>query len=102
MVESIKGTSQSGAVSQAEAEKQRLRKACQEFESIMNHYMLKSMRETVMRAEEPGPGREMYEGMMDEALAGELSKSGGRGLSELLYGQLAPLVQQRNGTPNKF
>ncbi len=101
MIESVQGTSQSGSVSQVEAEKQRLRKACQEFESIMNQYMLKSMRQTVVRAEEPGQGREIYEEMMDEALASEMSKCGGKGLSELLYHQLAPMIHQGRGTPNE-
>lgn len=81
------------------AQKNRLHKACQEFESIMNSYLLKSMRQTVMKAGDSEPGREMYEGMMDDALSGEMSKSGGRGLSELLFQQLEPLVEARAKSP---
>jgi peptidoglycan hydrolase FlgJ len=95
MIQSINHTAPSGEVSTADAQKKRLHKACQEFESIMTNYMLKSMRQSVMRSEDPEKGREMYEGMMDETLAGEMSKSGGQGISELLYKQLVPLVQSR-------
>lgn len=93
MIQSIESAAQSGEVSKIDAQKKRLHKACQEFESIMTNYMLKSMRQSVMRAEDPEQGREMYEGMMDETLAGEMSKSGGQGISELLFQQLVPLVQ---------
>jgi flagellar protein FlgJ len=100
MVQPIHSTAQGEEVSRIETQKNRLKKACQEFESIMTNYLLKSMRQSVMRAEEPKQGRDMYEGMMDETLAGEMSKSGGQGLSELLYQQLAPLVQARINPPN--
>ncbi|MHC1745227.1 MAG: rod-binding protein [Syntrophobacteraceae bacterium] len=93
MIRSVHSMSQGDEVSKVEAQKKRLHKACQEFESIMTNYLLKSMRESVMKAEEPDQGRETYEGMFDETLAGEMSKSGGQGLSELLYQQLVPLVQ---------
>jgi peptidoglycan hydrolase FlgJ len=93
MIQTINSTTQGGEVSKIDAEKKRLHKACQDFESIMTNYMLKSMRQSVMRAEDPEKGREMYEGMMDETLAGEMSKTGGQGLSELLYQQLVTLLQ---------
>jgi Rod binding domain-containing protein len=101
MIHSIQRTGQGGDVSKHEAQKKRLKEACQEFESIMTNYVLKSMRESVMRAEEPEKGRDMYEGMMDETLSREMSKSGGKGLSEVLYQQLVPLVPDGTGPPGR-
>jgi peptidoglycan hydrolase FlgJ len=99
MIHSINGAATpDGELSKIEAQKRRLHKACQEFESIMTNYMLKSMRQSVLKADAPDQGREMYEGMMDETLAGEMSKTGPRGLSELLYRELVPLVQGANNS----
>jgi len=76
-----------------ESQKKRLRENCREFESVMISYMMKSMRDGIIRAEEPGSAREMYEDM----LAGEVSKviSNGTtlGIGELLYSKLEPLVK---------
>jgi peptidoglycan hydrolase FlgJ len=78
----------------ATREKKRLKASCQEFESFMTGYMLKSMRATVMRAEEPDQARQVYESMMDETLAREMSKTHSNGLADLLYRQLEPLLKK--------
>ena len=72
-------------------QKQKLRKACEDFEAIMVTYLFKSMHETTLKAdtEEFGSGRDLYEGMMDEAVASQLSHHQGLGLGKLLYQQLA-------------
>jgi peptidoglycan hydrolase FlgJ len=101
MIQSVRSTGSGDEVSKVEAQKKRLHKACQEFESIMTNYLLKSMRESVMKAEDPDKGRETYESMLDEKLAGEMSKSGGQGLSDLLYQQLVPLVQSGTTPPDR-
>ncbi|MGC8720509.1 MAG: rod-binding protein [Thermodesulforhabdaceae bacterium] len=76
-----------------EARKEELKKACREFESLFTAYILKSMRSTVLRAEEPQQAREIYEAMFDEALAREISLSGALGLGDLIYKQLEPLLE---------
>lgn len=76
-----------------ERERQRLREACQAFEAQLNHYLLKSMRHTVIQAEEPERAREIFEDLLDETLAGEVSRSGEFGLSGLLYRELEPLLE---------
>ncbi len=77
-----------------EMQKKKLKEACEEFEAVLTGYLLKSMRESVMRAEEPDSAREMYEGLMDETLAKEVSRSNGTGLGKLLYDQLVPLIKE--------
>ena len=70
--------------------KQKLKRACEDFEAIMVTYLFKSMHETVMKTEteEFGSGKDLYEGMMDETLASQLSHHQGLGLGKLLYQQL--------------
>ncbi len=75
-----------------ELQKRRLKEACLNFESLLNAYLFKSMRNAVPRAEEPSHARSIYESMFDEALAEACSKRGGFGLGELLYRTLEPLV----------
>lgn len=82
------------SASDPEIKKRRLKEACQEFEAIFANYVLKSMRDSVQRAEEPDQAREIYESMRDESLARELSRGSGCGLAKLLYEQLLPLVEE--------
>ncbi len=68
-----------------------LKEACQGFEAIFLHTMIKSMRESL-----PGNalfmdshGMDMYKSMYDQHLADELSKSKtSLGVKEFLYNQL--------------
>ena len=74
-------------------ERKRLKEACQEFESFLTQHLLKSMDESILRAEEPDQARETYEGMFRERLAGELSRHTKGGIGDLLFQRLAPLLE---------
>lgn len=76
-------------------QKKRLKECCQEFESFMTSFIVKSMREGVMRAEEPDRALGMYEGMMDQAVCKEFSRGRGLGLANAIYKQLEPLVREQ-------
>ncbi|MCK8602411.1 rod-binding protein [Desulfoferrobacter suflitae] len=76
----------------SEADKKRLKEACEQFEAIFMQYLLKSMRQTVVRAEDPEQAREVYEAMMDETLAQEMASKQERGLAAMLYQQLLPAL----------
>jgi Rod binding domain-containing protein len=78
-----------------ELDRKRLKEACQDFESFLTQDLLKSMDESVMRAEEPDQARETYEGMFRETLSSELSRHSKGGIADLLYQQLVPLLQSR-------
>jgi peptidoglycan hydrolase FlgJ len=84
-----------GITPNKELHQQRLRKACEDFEAIMVTYLFKSMRQTSLKTdtEEFGSCKELYEGMMDETLATQLSHQQGLGLAKLLYEQLAPAIE---------
>jgi flagellar protein FlgJ len=68
-----------------------LKKACQEFESIMLSILYKQMKATVIKSDliEKDPGTEIFESMRDEALMEQASRTGSLGLAESLYRQLS-------------
>lgn len=74
----------------ADQDDRRLLEVSREFEGIFLRQLLRQMRATVPRSDlvQASFGREVFEGMQDDLLAGEMSKSGGIGLAEMLYRQL--------------
>ncbi|MCU0572548.1 MAG: hypothetical protein MUC41_06095 [Syntrophobacteraceae bacterium] len=82
-------------------DRKRLKEACQDFESCLTRIILKSMGDSIMRAEEPDQARETYETMFRETLAGELSRHTTGGVADLLYHKLSPLIPDtpRTDTP---
>jgi flagellar protein FlgJ len=72
-------------LSKQEFERERLRKACRDFETIFLHELLKGLRRTV-----PDGGSQqkaLYQSMLDEQLAREFAKRG-LGLADQLYAEL--------------
>ncbi|MCP3953481.1 MAG: hypothetical protein GY697_14880 [Desulfobacterales bacterium] len=69
---------------------QRLRKACQDMESLFIHQLLKEMRATIPKSGLFGKShaQDIYTGMLDGRLAQEISQNRGLGLSTLLMRQL--------------
>lgn len=76
-------------------QKKRLKECCQNFEAIMMSNLLKEMRQNPLSCESTDQGREIYQGMMDESVAGTLSLKGDMGMGESLYRQLAPLMESK-------
>jgi flagellar protein FlgJ len=62
-------------------------KAAQQFESLLIHNMLKSMRRTTMAEDTPNE-RAMYDDMLDDHLATVMSEAGGFGVAEAIARQL--------------
>ncbi|MTI46851.1 rod-binding protein [Sporosalibacterium faouarense] len=73
-------------------EDKHLMKACQEFESIFVHMMLKQMRATVPEGGlvEKSQGEEIFEDMYDQEIAKNISQSQnqGIGLAKIIYQQM--------------
>jgi peptidoglycan hydrolase FlgJ len=73
------------------AEIGKIKKACQDFESIFTYYLLKTMRETVPKSSisSSSSGKDTYYMLMDQKVAEDLSKKGnGLGLQKMLFEQL--------------
>lgn len=85
----------------AEAAKaQRLRKACQDMESLFVHQLLKEMRATIPKSDLFGKShaRDIYTGMLDGRLAQEIAQNRGLGLSSLLMRQLGGTEDPEGGS----
>ena len=78
---------------ETETQRKRLFESCREFESVLTGQMLKSMRESVSRAEEPDTARGIYEEMMDSQLVKELSNKGDMGIAATLFERLESLIK---------
>ncbi len=68
-----------------------LKKATEEFEAIFINSMLKAMRNTIIESNlfPEQAGKDVYRAMMDEYLAKEISRSGGVGISRMLFEELS-------------
>lgn len=68
-----------------------LKEACQEFEAYYLQQVFKEMRKTVPESGlfEKSAGREIYEDMLYEEYAKEMSKGTAIGLADMLYKQLS-------------
>lgn len=73
-------------------EEKALKSACEDFEAIFIHMMLKSGRNTVSEGGlvEKSNGTKMFEDMYDQEMASAMSKSGdgGIGIAKMLYEQM--------------
>jgi Rod binding domain-containing protein len=68
----------------------KLKKACQEFESVFTQELLKSMRKTIDKCDlfHGGQGEEIYESMLDMEMSKATINKGINGLANMLYQQL--------------
>lgn len=65
-----------------------------QFESIFIHQMIKEMRKSVHKSDLLNSfSVEMYESMMDEEIAKEMSQQKGIGLGDVIYRQLSKINQ---------
>lgn len=69
---------------------QDLKKTCQDFESIFNYQLLRSMRRTIEKSDllHGGQGEEIYESFLDQELAQKMAGQGRDSIANLLYEQL--------------
>lgn len=95
MIREIHQSPQSTPKAKLDVQQKRLKDACVEFESVMTGYLLKTMRESIDRAEKPEQAREVYEGFFDEAVSKKVAKQDSGGLADVLYKQLSPLLGQK-------
>ena len=71
-------------------DREKLKKACADFEALLVSRMLKLMRQSIPQNGllENSPGKEIYQSLMDQELAKNMSHRGGVGLGEVLYRQV--------------
>ncbi|MEZ4483721.1 MAG: rod-binding protein [Syntrophotaleaceae bacterium] len=72
---------------------EKLRQKCQEFEAVMVQAMLKSMRASVPEGGllPKGNDQQIFEDLMDQQVAIEMSRKQGMGIADALFRQLQKL-----------
>jgi peptidoglycan hydrolase FlgJ len=67
-----------------------LKKACEQFESLLLNFMIREMRASVPESGlfPKSMADEIYTGMLDEKYADEMARNGGIGLSRMIFDQL--------------
>ena len=71
-------------------DKEQLKKASQELESVFINMMFKEMRSTITKSNliEESAGRDIFESMFDEKISEQISKGKGFGLADMIYKQV--------------
>jgi len=82
----------------------KLKKACEDFESIFISKMLKVMRQSIPKTGllDGGSQQEMYLSLFDEELSKSMAKRGGMGLGKILYQNVMNQGKNRNLPPVEF
>lgn len=67
-----------------------LENASQQFESLLLNFMIREMRATVPESTlfPQSMAEEIFTGMLDEQIAGEMAQNGGIGISRMIFNQL--------------
>ena len=86
----------------SEKDEKKLRKACNDLESVFVNMMFKQMRSTVDKSGliDAGFAEETYEDMLFENYADEATKGKGLGLGEILFKQLSRQMNEKTGGQN--
>ncbi len=74
----------------------KLRKACQDFEALLVRQLLSKMRSSIPKNDLFGSRdkEEIFQGMLDEEYANQISASDSLGLGEMLYAQLSTMKKR--------
>ena len=85
-----------------EKDEKKLKKACSELEAIFVNMMFKQMRNTVQKSGlvDGGSAEEMFEDMLFDKYAEEVSTGQGTGLGDVLYKQLAKSMKKESEENN--
>lgn len=85
-----------------EKDEKKLKKACGDLESIFVNMMFKQMRNTVQKSDmfDGGYAEEMYEDMLFDKYAEDISKNKGMGLGDMLYRQLSKSMKKEGEENN--
>ena len=75
-----------------------IEKVSRDFESVFLHKLLTAMRKTVPKSDLlESFASDMYQSMMDEEIAKEMSTKKGMGMGEMIYNELSNINRVRRG-----
>jgi flagellar protein FlgJ len=84
-------------------DRDKLKKSCADFESILISQMLKSMRQTMTTSGLMGGGlgKDMYISLFDQELSQSLAKRGGLGLGKMIYNRVVQQEERNKPLPSE-
>ena len=96
----VEALKQAGEASRSGAQDEKLKKACQDFQSILIKKMLDAMRDTVQETGmlDGGHAEKIFEDRLYNEYAQKMSQSAGFGLDEMIYRELTGKSLQETGT----
>ncbi len=85
-----------------EKDEKKLKQTCRDLESLFVSMMFKQMRNTVQKSDlfRGGFAEDMYEDMLLDKYAEEVSKGNGTGLGDILYRQLSKNIKKESEENN--
>jgi len=95
----VDGFSPAGRTGEKRLDREKLRKTCGDFESVLISQMLKSMRQTMTASGFTGNGlgKGVYEPLFDQEVGRLLAKRGGLGIGKIIYDRVIQR-EERQGT----
>jgi Rod binding domain-containing protein len=84
-------------------DRDKLKKSCADFESILISQLLKSMRQSVTTSGLMGGGlgKDMYFSLVDQEVSQSLAKRGSLGLGKMIYDQVIQREERKWPTPSE-
>jgi len=84
-------------------DRDKLKKSCADFESILISQLLKSMRQTMTTSGLMGGGlgKDMYVSLFDQELSQSLAKRGGLGLGKMIYNRVVQQEERNKPLPSE-
>jgi peptidoglycan hydrolase FlgJ len=85
-------------------DKEKLKKACTEFESLFINQLLQFMRKTVPSSKPGvlGSGKDVYQSLFDQELSKSMAKRGGLKIGEMVYKQMVRREEKKPPSADKM
>jgi peptidoglycan hydrolase FlgJ len=98
---SLESLSTAGKAGEKKLDREKLKKACTDFESIMISQLLKSMRQTMAPSGLTGNGlgKGIYDSLFDQEVSRSLAKRGGLGLGKMIYNRVIRQEEKKGPIP---
>ena len=83
-------------------DKEKLKKACTEFEAVFINQLLQFMRRTIPTSK-PGAlesGKDVYQSLFDQELSKSMAKRGGLKIGEMVYKQMMRREEKKTHSPD--
>jgi Rod binding domain-containing protein len=83
-------------------DEQKLKKASEDFESLLISQLMQSMRRTVLKSKflDDAPGKEVYQSLFDREISKKMAQKGALGVGKIIYQSVLEHEKARLGRPS--